>query len=829
MYYAYIKNPLRNSKGQNVALLHGYWGAILRILKTHKPEYFAIVRDVPKPTFRHERYPEYKANRAPMPDDMKEQMPHLEVSLQSSGIPILQCEGFEADDVMASVARLAEKKNCSVFLVTKDKDMMQIVNDKIHLYQIEKGAKGIDFGEEEVKEKFGVEPDQIRDYLALVGDTSDNVPGVPKIGEKTATELLLKYGTLEGIYEHIDELAKGRKDALSNGKESAFLSRELVTLRTEYDFGYKLDDLKYDGLKRNDLYKLFKEFECPSLIPLLPNVEDTPSLFNLTQESTQKEEKPVVNAEPLQKLKITENEIISVVIDGENKLSIAQNDKSFYEIEQTLWRTELKNIFDNPKNKFVFFDAKKCFHILESADCSVPNGSQIYDVLLAMWLLHPSVSYGNAPENAAALFAKWKNISDDLKDKNLFKIFCEKEMPLIPCLYEMEKNGIAIDNDALQKLTVQLTERLAKLEEEIYANAGETFNLASPKQLATILYEKLKLPVLKKNVSGASTDAQTLEMLLEHEPVHPILQPILEWRELQKLKSTYTENLPKLVSPKTGRIHTTFLPWGTATGRLSSRDPNLQNIPVRTEEGRKIRATFIPSEKNWKIISVDYSQIELRMLAYLSGDPELSKAFIEDTDIHKRTAEKLFGVSELGVTKEMRSAAKTVNFGVIYGMSAFRLAKDLKILRSAAADFINNYFLLYKSVKEYFDGIVKFAKENGFVETIAGRRRYLPELNARDHQERAMAERMAMNTPIQGSAADLLQVAMLKVYRKIESEKLPLRMMLQVHDELVFECPAERAEEFAKMIKFEMENAMPEISVPIKANAGIGDNWLEAH
>jgi len=402
--------------------------------------------------------------------------------------------------------------------------------------------------------------------------------------------------------------------------------------------------------------------------------------------------------------------------------------------------------------------------------------------------------------------------------KNLFEFFESKETPFIKVLYKMEQEGIAIDTGALANLNSELQRKVADFEKQIFEIADENFNLASPKQLANILYEKLKLPVLKKNASGPSTDAETLEMLLEQSE-HPILEPIKNWREFQKLQGTYTEALPKLLSPKTYRLHTTFLPWGTATGRLSSVNPNLQNIPVRSEEGRRIRTAFVPSRENWKIISVDYSQIELRMLAHLSKDPVLSNAFLQGMDIHAATAEKI------GCP---RSAAKIVNFGVIYGMSAFRLAKDLHITRSKAMEFINGYFNLYSKVKTYFEEVVSEAKKSGYVETIAKRRRYLPELQASEHQERAMAERMAMNSPIQGSAADLIMEAMLRLHAKIESENLPLKMLLQVHDELVFECPKENAEEFSQMIKHEMENAWP-LSVPILANVGIGDNWLEAH
>ncbi|MDR3001413.1 MAG: DNA polymerase I [Fibromonadaceae bacterium] len=825
MFYAYARNPLRNSRGQLVSLLHGYWGAILRIIKMHKPEYFAIVKDVSRITFRHDIYPEYKATRSPMPPEMAEQMPGLGESLEKSGISILEREGFEADDIMAAVAKLAAEKNCTVLLVTKDKDMAQVVNEKIHLYQIEKGAKGMDFGPEQVKEKFGVNPEQMIDFLALTGDDSDNIPGVAKVGPKTAVELLSKYGSLENIYENLAELPKPRRAILEAGKENAFLSKQLVTLKSDYDFGYKLEDLKFKGLNRNELYDLFTNYEVPSLIKLLPNVEDVPSLFSMLSEPPVRKIKTAVKTvEDLQEMEedLKSAKTLAWTILENNAISVSKDENKFYEISDfSLCEEWLKAIFENENLELIFYNAKAFFHGVSGA--SLPRG-KFWDVLFAQWLLRPNTYHGSTPENAAILLTKWNSIKEELEKKNLFTLFETKEMPLIKCLYEMECNGITIDNVALANLNSELQTRIAEFEAQIFEIAEEHFNLASPKQLSHILYEKLKLPVLKKNVSGPSTDAETLEMLLEQSE-HPVLEPIMHWRELQKLQTTYTEALPKLVSPKTNRIHTTFLPWGTVTGRLSSVNPNLQNIPVRRGEGKRIRAAFVPKE-NWKIISVDYSQIELRMLAHLSGDPALSNAFLQGLDIHNITAAKIFETDD--ISKEMRSAAKVINFGVVYGMSAFRLAKELHISRSKAVEFINGYFNLYGRVKEYFEELVKFAKENGFVETISKRRRYIYELNSSDHQERAMAERMAMNSPIQGSAADLIVEAMLCLQNKIKNENLPLKMLLQVHDELIFECPQENAVEFSQMIKSEMENAM-QLNIPIVANVGMGDNWLEAH
>lgn len=898
MYYAYSKNPLVNSKGFNVSLLHGYWGTVLRVLAAHKPAYFAIVRDMSAPTFRHQLYPDYKANRGPMPEDMAQQLPMLQDILDRSGVPVLGQIGYEADDVMASVARMAESQGCEVFLVTKDKDMAQVVSDRIKLFQIEKGADGLVVGPGGVFDKFGVRPDQMRDYLALIGDSSDNVPGVPKVGPKTAVQLLEQFGNLDGVYAHLDQITrKSLRANLESGQESAFLSRELVTLQSQRDFGYTLEELKFRGVHREDLRQQLSDLEVRSLIKILDQVPDKASwglgLFDGFQEESSQPAKELpqyvlVDHPEAFELMVADLATSSLwaldtETDGLNPIECqlvglcvsGADNRGYYlpvahsqgpNLESALWIPWLKERFSQVSQQWVFHNAKFDLHVLERV-VGVPAGP-VWDSLMGAWLLNPGYSnysldeqvrkrlahemipitsligrgksqitfdqvptdqaYAYAAEDAVFTWRLWQSLTPELHEKGLFSVLESLEMPFLPCLRAMEKNGIALDRHALGVLEAELGQRLKELEAEVHEHAGKSFNIASPKQLAQILFTDLGLPVIKKTATGPSTDASVLEELARQEFPHPIIAPLLLFRELQKLQNTYVEVLPTLVSPKTGCIHTSFLPWGTATGRLSSRDPNLQNIPIRTGEGKRIRAAFIPSKPGHVILSVDYSQIELRMLAHLSGDPALQAAYQQNQDIHAQTAAALFGVPLDQVTSEMRRHAKAVNFGVLYGMTPFRLARDLQISRADAKRFIDGYFSLYSQVNSFIEQTVASARELGYVETLCGRRRYIPGIDSADHTERQMAERMAVNTPVQGSAADLIKIAMTRIYQRIEAEQWPLQLLLQVHDELVFECPQERAKEFATWVKQEMEGAM-QLSVPLIAEAGMGQNWLQAH
>jgi DNA polymerase-1 len=940
MFYAYSQNPLKNSQGEDVSMMHGYWGAVLRILAKHKPTHFAIARDVAHTkTFRHELYPDYKANRGPMPEEMAAQMPLLGESLEASGIPLLSEPGYEADDVMASTAVAAVEAGFdSVVILSKDKDMSQIVTDKIHLFHLTKGADGIDFGPEQVMEKYGLPPEKIRDYLALMGDASDNVPGVPKVGPKTAIQLLNDYGDMDNLYANLDKITKkGLHDNLANNREKAFLSRELVTLQTKRAFSGNLDALEYNGLHVDTLAQMFKDHEINSLLRLLEKVPsksgfvrnddpnnagaegangdvaiqaacfpvdvpppyicvDTDEIFEQMKAEFSASSLIGVDTEtdgldPMQ-CNIVGLCLASADSDGNVAkgyyIPLAHTDEIGFPLpagkggnfdfnKAANWFKEFfadnAPVADNngadgasSKRAFVFHNAKFDLHVLARA-FKIPqatiDSANIVDTLIAAWMLSPGqsglgldnqvmqrlqhemipienligrgknqITFNRTPikdateygaEDAVYTLRLWEPLRRELEKLDYVKYFFAQEMPLLKVLYQMESVGVAIDVPALKTLEQELAHRIENLEKEICDMAGVEFNIGSPKQLGDVLFDTLGLPEIKKR----STDAVVLEELSFKAP-HPIVFAVIEYRELKKMQSTYISVLPTLINPDTRRIHTSFIQWGTATGRLSSRDPNLQNIPVRSDLGKKIRAAFIPQSKDNVILAVDYSQIELRMLAHLSGDAALIESYKEGIDIHARTAAAIYGVDLDAVTSDMRRDAKVVNFGVLYGMTAFRLARDLKIPMSQARDFIDGYFGMYQGVQQFIEDTKAAAHRDGYVETLSGRRRYIAGIDSSDRMESQMAERMAVNTPVQGSAADLIKIAMIRIQKRINEEKLPLKMMLQVHDELVFECPRDQVDAMAQMVKSEMENAM-ELKVPLVASVGFGENWLEAH
>ncbi|MBP5246271.1 MAG: DNA polymerase I [Fibrobacter sp.] len=904
MFYAYAKNPLVNKDGLDVSLVHGYWGAVLRILAKHKPTHFAIVTDVGAPTFRHELYPEYKANRGPMPEEMAKQMPLLEEIIHASGLPLLSEKGYEADDVMAAAAEVAYKEGFEqILLVTKDKDLSQVVNDRIHLFHLEKGADGIDFGPEQVKEKFGVPPEQIRDYLALMGDSSDNVPGVAKVGPKTAVQLLQEYGSIDNLYENLDKITKkGLHDNLEKGKENAFLSRELVTIQSARGFKGTTAELEFKGIESDAVAKIFKENEIFSLIRLL---EDVPSKSGFSKELPKRNAKPfetvVVRTtkafkEMMEAVEGSASPAISVMYDGSNQMETrisgvafaTEPDKGFYvplghtddmgiplnNIDTEYFSDWFVPAFTIAEKSWRMFSAKAALHVLSWSMDERVEPPQVLDAQLGAWLLSPGeskyeleelsmryvgrevplkenltghgkneiefcrVSVDDAAEyaaqNAAAIYELWDKIQEKLQQNGLLKHFEETEMPILKVLFNMEENGASVDLKSLQSLSEDFASRIEKTEELIYQlSGGNPFNISSPKQLAEVLYDDFKLKVLKKTATGRSTDSAVLDRLLNEfdlsEQETLFIQSILNYRELKKLQNTYVEVLPTLVNKETHRIHTNFVQWGTATGRLSSRDPNLQNIPIRSEEGKKIRAAFVPEDPAHNVIlSADYSQIELRMLAHLSEDEKLIEAYNSGMDIHALTASAVFGKDPSEVTADERRRAKVVNFGVLYGMTPFRLSRDLHIPMGEAKAFIDGYFNLYRGVESYVERIKRFAHEHGYVETLTGRRRAILGIDSSDRTECQMAERMAVNTPVQGSAADLIKTAMIRVAKRIEEDSLPLTMMLQVHDELVFECPKDRVEEMGRIVQSEMQNAM-ELKVPLVASVGYGANWLDAH
>lgn len=900
MFYAYAKNPLINSEGLNVSLVHGYWGAVFRILQKHQPTHFGIVCDTGKSNFRHELYPDYKANRGTMPEEMALQMPLLLETLAASGLAVLSEDGFEADDVMASVATCAEKEGFErVFLVTKDKDMAQIVDDCIHLFHLEKGADGIDFGPEQVLEKYGVPPSQMRDFLALTGDSSDNIPGVPKVGPKTAAELLKTFGDMDSLYARLGEVTKKvLKENLEIHREKAFMSRELVTLQSSRGFQGTLEQTEFRGVHRQELDSIFEKNEVHSLRRLLTSVPARGEAGLEIAAQISSEPQPqyicVNSSEIFEQMKSEFESADTIAVDTETDslssltcklvglcLSCLES-KGYYiplghvdDMGMEYRHFDFKQIRDwfihlwkNQKRMWVFHNAKFDLHVLERAFHFSAFPARISDSLIAVWMISPGnqgygldeqikrrfnhemipiesligrgknqISFARVSveeafvygaEDAVYTLKLWKVIEKDLETKGLMKLYRDMEMPILETLLEMEKAGVAINADTLKMLSEEIRERLAQIEKNIYkAAGGKEFNIGSTQQLAEILFDDLNLPVVKKTQTGRSTDSSVLEELSSSSP-HPIVFEVMEYRELKKLQSTYVDVLPTLINPETGRIHTNFIQWGTATGRLSSREPNLQNIPIRTEFGKRIRAAFVPGGEDSVLLSADYSQIELRMLAHLSQDENLIEAYRRGEDIHAQTASAIYKVPLEEVNSDMRRSAKVINFGVLYGMTAFRLARDLKISRTEAKQFIDGYFDLYQGVRRFIDETIAFAHANGYVETISGRRRVIPGIDSSDRTECQMAERMAVNTPVQGSAADLIKIAMIRILKRIQTENLPLKMILQVHDELLFECPKSEAETLGFLIREEMENALV-LDIPLVVSVGFGENWLEAH
>jgi DNA polymerase I-like protein with 3'-5' exonuclease and polymerase domains/5'-3' exonuclease len=718
-YYAI--RPLSNSKGLPTNALFGFTSMLTKLLKEEKPDLIGIVFDVARKTFRNEKYPEYKANRSEPPPDLVPQFPYFRKIVKALNLPVLELPNYEADDVIGTIAKKFERKGWQTVIVTGDKDLMQLVDEKIVIFDSMK-EKWI--REPEVMEKFGVTPSQVIDVLALAGDSSDNIPGVPGIGDKTAIKLIQEYGSLEKVLANARSVKGKMGEKLVQFADQARLCRELATIVTDVPIEYDLDDFKIKAPDVAASRELFSELEFKNF---------------LKEYGEGKEDEPLLSDTPVPK---------EVVLGN---------------------------------------------YLLDPDKRSVPIDD--FDVL-----------------------------KKRLEEEGLLALFTDLEMPLAAVLEKMEKNGVKVDVAKLKKSSEEYGIRLAEIEKEVHQKAGGPFNLNSPKQLAQVLFEKLKLPVIRKTKTGYSTD---VEVLTELASKHEVPKLLLEYRSLSKLKSTYLDALPALVEPKTGRIHTSFNQTVAATGRLSSTTPNLQNIPIRTEEGKKIREAFI-AEKGNLILSADYSQIELRILAHLSGDKILLEAFQNDQDIHRATAAAVFGVKESEVTDAQRSVGKTVNFAVLYGQGAFSLSQQLEIPVPEAENYIRNYFGRHKSVAALKDKILFEATATKMIRTLFGRLRRFPEIDSANKNIRAMAERTAFNAVFQGTAADLIKKAMITIQNRIEKEFPRAKMLIQVHDELVFEAPEEQMVEFSKMVKQEM-GGVAELKVPLKVDTGIGPNWAKAH
>jgi DNA polymerase-1 len=867
---------LSNSRGLPTNAIFGFTRMLMKLMEDRSPQYVAMFFDAKGPTFRHEMYKDYKANRPPMPEEMVVQLPYIKKITAAFNLPIIEMPGFEADDLIGTTARLAEKEGYSIVIVTGDKDFMQLVTDKTAIWD---PMKDTTIGLQSIKEKFGIEPHQMIDVQGLSGDTSDNIPGVPGIGPKTALSLIKTYCSMQGIYEKLDTLTqKKQRENLENFKDQAFLSRELVTINTRVPVSLDPAKFKVAAPERKKLSELFKNLEFRQLQQAFPEQADLSS----------KDYQAITNIADLQKLVSGLETAERFALDTETTstnpmqanlvgLSFAVcAHQAFYipcahnylgapkQLDLQTVLDRLRPVLENPQIEKIGQNIKYDWMIL--ARHGINLAGVAFDTMLASYLLDPSKRAHNldqialdfldhktitfeqvagkgknavlfsqvaldkatpyACEDADITFMAYDVLNPKLKELGLDKLMASVEMPLVPVLMQMEMRGTGLDVARLHELSRSFKQQLDALEGSIYGLAGESFNINSSQQLGRILFEKLKLPVQKKTKkkTGFSTDVNVLTTLAEY---HKLPALILKHRTLAKLKSTYTDALIELVNPRTGRIHTSYNQTVTATGRLSSSDPNLQNIPIRTEEGRKIRRAFIP-RRDWYLVSADYSQVELRILAHYSDDDILIKAFMEDEDIHTRTACEVFQVTPELLTAELRRQAKAINFGIIYGMSAFGLSKQLEISRKMAQTFIDQYFDRYSGVKRFLEQTIAEARHTRQTSTLLGRIRILTDINSSNHIIRQAAERTAINTPIQGSAADLIKVAMIQVNQALSEKKLKSAMLLTVHDELVFEVPPDELKAVTRLVKEIMEGVW-ELKVPLKINIAHGHNWDEAH
>ena len=890
-YFAFIRNPLYNSKGENTSASYGFTQTLMKILSEERPDYIAVVFDTKEPTFRHAAFPEYKATRQKMPEEMADQYPRIVELVKAFRVPLLEMPGYEADDIIGTLARRAEKQGIETMMVTGDKDFMQLLSPLIKMYAIRPGKDPEIIDVQRLKEIYGLEPEQVVDFLALVGDKSDNVPGVPRVGEKTALKLIQQFGSLDNLYARIDEVQKpALRKTLLEYREQAYLSRKLVTIDTGVPVDVAIEALKASQADAERLMEIFEHLEFRSLMERIPEFTDQALEPIQTIDSRERDYHLVDSPQALEALCAELRSRDFFVFDTETSgldvfnsevigLSFAlQPHRAYYvplhapEMGLTAERVieALKPIFEDPSIKKggqnIKFDGLMLWqHQIELqgihfdtmvADYLMNPGSRQHslDKLSLAYLnyrmipietligkrgknqksmaeLCPEHIYRYACEDADITYQLKEILEEKLKATRTYELFQQVEMPLVDVLIQMEKNGVSLDVAFLEQMSGELSAELERLEKEIFELAGEPFNINSPQQLGNILFDKLAIHKDMGNRRPARTKTgqySTSESILEKYRDHPLVNRLLEYRKLMKLKSTYVDALPRLVSPRTGRLHTSFNQTVTATGRLSSSDPNLQNIPIRTALGRKIRRAFIPASPEDWILSADYSQIELRMLAYLSGDPGLKAAFERGEDIHTSTAAAIFNLSPAEVTPEHRRKAKEVNFGIIYGISPYGLASRLGIDPEEAKQIIVNYFARFPRVNDYITHVLASAYKYKYVTTILNRRRYLPEIDSKNATVRQNAERIAINTTIQGSAADLIKLAMINIHRWLKKQRARSKMVLQIHDELVFEVADEELVTIQQMVRQKMESAI-QLSVPLKVDLGVGKNWLEAH
>jgi DNA polymerase-1 len=851
----------KNNNGLHTNAIYAFHTMFENVMAKEQPTHVLVAFDAGKTTFRTEMYEEYKGGRSKTPGEFKEQMPYIRELITALGVQYYELANYEADDIIGTLANKVDKEQFEVVVLSGDRDLTQLATEHVKVDITVKGVSEIEsYTPEHVAEKYdGLAPLQIIDMKGLAGDASDNIPGVTKIGEKTAIKLLKEYGSVEDIYEHIDEMKQSKmKENLIKDKETAFLSKKLATIDVDAPVEVAVDSLKYEGKDLDKLIPFYQEMNFNTFLEKL-NVVAEPEelediLFDVVTEVTPEmfTEDMALYVEMLGENYHLED-IVGVAWGNQEKIYVTNQDDLFENEHFIAW-------LKSEKAQKKVYDAKRTYVALNRYAVA-PKGL-VFDALLAAYLLDTNDSnndiagvakhygfdaiqsdeaiYGKGakrglPADEEALFAHLArkvaainylsvHLADELSEKNQTALFKDMELPLSKILAEMEISGIHVDASRLHKMKGEFAQRLHGIEEKIYQEAGEEFNLNSPKQLGVILFEKMGLPVIKKTKTGYSTAVDVLEQLKEQAP---IVEDILTYRQIAKIQSTYVEGLLKVIQGD-GKVHTRYVQTLTQTGRLSSVDPNLQNIPIRLEEGRKIREAFVPRDKNWLIYSSDYSQIELRVLAHISNDEHLKAAFLEGQDIHSSTAMRVFGInSPEEVTSNMRRQAKAVNFGIVYGISDYGLSQNLGISRKEAQQYIDTYFEKYPGVKTYMEEVVREAKDKGYVETLYHRRRYLPDINSRNFNLRTFAERTAINTPIQGSAADILKIAMIDLDRRLKEEKLEATMLLQVHDELVFEVPETELEQLDALVKEVMENAVS-LHVPLLTDSSWGKTWYEA-
>ena len=875
IYRAYFAiRHLSNAKGFATNAIYGFTNMLLKVMREEQPDHLAVVFDARGPTFRKELYPEYKANRATMPEDLVPQVPVIKDVVRAFNMPAIEKEGFEADDIIATLAKKFDAEGLAVTVVTGDKDLMQIVSDRVRLLDTMKDKIS---GPAEVAERFGGPPDKVIEVQALAGDSSDNIPGVPGIGEKTARDLIAEFGTVENLLANIDRVkGKKRQENLREYGEQALLSKKLVTLLTDLSLDLDYDSFALDEPDREALTTIFKEMEFHKLLQEFSadrrsggenyHCVLTEADFGTLLDRLRAAGRICLDTETTG-LNPTRVDLVGISFAVEaNEAWYIPLDHRYLGVPEQLdrqWVLErLRPLLEDPEvpkvGQNIKYDALvlrragirlagiACDTMVASYLANPAAKSHALDAMAAEILGHQMIAYSEvtgsgkkqigfeevevekasvyAAEDADITLQLAEVLEPQVAEREQETLYREVEMPLVAVLIDMEWAGIRIAADFLGGLSREMAGKLKTLEEEIHELAGGPFNVGSPKQLGEVLFDRLELPRGKKTKTGWSTDVEVLTKLAEE---HDIAARILDYRSLAKLKSTYTDALPKLINPESGRIHTSFNQTVTATGRLSSSEPNLQNIPIRTEEGSRIREAFIPAEGN-VLLSADYSQVELRILAHMAGEEALRKSFEAGEDIHSRTASEIFGVFPEMVTPEMRRRAKTINFGVLYGMSAFGLARSLGIGRREAQDYIDHYFARYPRVKGFIEERVAEARENHYVKTLLGRRCAIPDIHSRNQAVRGYAERNALNYPIQGSAADIIKVAMVRIARRLAGEGRQTRMVLQVHDELVFDVPEAEVEGVKSLVREEMEGAIV-LDVPLVVDMGTGRNWREAH